>query len=131
MGSPERQASAPIQISSAEDPDNQPLVAPSKYRPHRFATPATVVDDDLTAAEPMPAWRDYLASGSNHSHWFLIGRDGNPHMVQTTNTDGRYQASGSGYCHQFDNAYDAFWTAEVLAMTFTDTSSPDFQPAPC
>lgn len=119
MGSTEQHDTAPMQIGSAEELDNKPLVAPNGYRPHRVNVPA-VVDDDLTDSEPMPAWRDYLASGSNRSHWFLIGRDREPHIVETTNVDGRYQASGLGYCHQFDNAYDAFWTAETLAKTYTD-----------
>ena len=128
MESAERYAVSPMRITSAEAPDNTPLVAPDEYRPHRVSAPA-VVDDALNEATPMPAWRDYRASGSRQSHWFLIGRDGYPHLVETTSVDGRYQASGPGYRHQFDNAYDAFWTAEVLAKTFTDTSSTDLQPA--
>ena len=129
MGSAERCAAAPMRIDSAEEPDNKPLVAPNDYRPHCVTVPA-MVDDELREAEPMLAWRDYLASGSNQPRWFLIGRDGEPHMVEMTDMDGRYQASGPGYRHQFDNAYDAFWTAEVLAMTFTDARSADLQPAP-
>ena len=130
MGSAEQHDTTPMRIGSAEEPDNNPLVAPNGYRPHRVNIPA-VVDDDLTEAEPMLAWRDYLASGSNQSHWFLIGQDGQPHLVETTNVDSRYKTSGPGYCHLFDNAYDAFWATEVLAKTFTDTRSTDFQPAQC
>lgn len=118
MGNAGQCATTPLRISSAEEPDNRPLVAPERYRPHRADAP-TEVDDDLANTAPMPAWRDYSASGSNRSHWFLIGRDGAAHMVETTDVDGRYEASGPGYCQQFDNAYDAFWTAEVLAKTFT------------
>ena len=119
MTSPEERDPAPMRIPSAEEDENAPLVAPDGYRPHRVDAPA-IADDDLVAAQPVSAWRDYSASGSGQSHWFLVGRDGAAHLVETTVSEGRYQASGPGYTHQFDNAYDAFWTAEVLARTFTD-----------
>lgn len=118
MASPKDTATTHMRISSAEEPDDRPLVDPEHYRPHR-ADATAEVDDDLADTEPLHAWRDYRASGSNQSHWFLIGRDGTAHLVETTVVDGRYEASGPGYRHQFDNAYDAFWTAEALAKTFT------------
>ncbi len=117
----------PMAFDSAESPDNEPAVAPKGYRPHYVATPA-VMDDDLEDTEWMNAWRTYFASGSNHHHWFLIDHDGEAHMVEMVDMSGSYQAYGPGYSHRFENAYDAFWTAETLAKTFTDESSLDFQP---
>ena len=116
----------PLRLASADDPDNERLVAPEGYRPHYVAVPA-VVDDDLKDTERMNAWRDYFASGSNRPHWFLIDQDKEVHMVEMVGLNGSYEASGPGYSHRFENAYDAFWTAEVLAKTFTDTSSAEYQ----
>ncbi len=117
---------APLQLSSAEDPENEPTVAPEGYRPHYASVPA-VMDDDLRDTEPMNAWRDYFASGSNQPHWFLIGQDNEVHMVEMVSMNGRYQVYGPGYSHRFENAYDAFWTAEFQANTFTDTRSAEYQ----
>ena len=115
-----------MQFDSAEDPDNERLVAPAGYRPHYVATPA-VMDDELKDTEWMKAWRTYFASGSNRPQWFLIDLIGEAHIVEMATLSGSYQAYGPGYSHRFDNAYDAFWTAETLAKTFTDESSADFQ----
>ena len=120
-------APTPLEFESADDPDNERAVAPEGYRPHYVAVPA-VVDDDLRDAQPMNAWRDYVGSGSNRPHWFLIGQDNEAHIVEMISLSGSYQVYGPGYSHRFENAYDAFWTAETLAKTFTDESSPDFQP---
>ena len=83
----------PMAFDSAEDPDNERLVAPAGYRPHYVATPA-VMDDDLKDTEWMNAWRTYFASGSNHPHWFIIDHDGEAHMVEMVTMSGSYQAYG-------------------------------------
>lgn len=117
----------PMEFESAEAPDNAPVVAPEGYRPHWLATHA-MSDDDLNDAERVNAWRTYFASGANRPHWFLIDAAGEVHMVEMIDLSGSYQSYGPGYSHRFDNAYDAFWTGETLARTFTDAKSPDFQP---
>ena len=71
------------------------------------------MDDDLKDTAPMNTRSDYFASGSNQTHWFLIDQDKEVHMVEMVGLNG---------------SYEAFWTAEVLARTFTDKRSLSFQP---
>ena len=112
----------PIRIVSAEDSENERLVAAEGYRPHYAATPA-VVDDDLRDVEPIAAWREYQASGSSRPIWFLIDGKGGAHFVETLDRAENYEACGPGYRSRFENAYDAFWTAERNSGVFTDPGS--------
>lgn len=104
-------APTPLRIVSAEDPENERLVAAEGYRPHYMAAP-TMVDDDLRDTEPIPAWREYLASGRSLPLWFLIDLQGGAHFVEPLGPGGDYEVLGPGYRSRFENAYDAFWTAE-------------------
>ena len=123
-------APIPIRIVSAEDPENERLVAAEGYRPHYVAAP-TVVDDDLHDTEPIPAWREYLASGSSRPLWFLIDPLGKAHFVEPLGLGEDYVACGPGYRSRFENAYDAFWTAEKRAGLFTEPVAWQHQGSGC
>lgn len=109
----------PILIPNDEIAAHERLVAPEKYRPH-YMTVDPVIDDDLRDTSSIPAWREYIASGHDSPIWYLIDPRGNSHFVEHLGEFG-YEANGPcGYRSCFENAYDAFWTAEKHAGLRTD-----------
>ena len=63
---------------------------------------------------------DYFAGGSNRPHWVAADAAGEPWFVECQGWGGDYEASGppdpetdQPRCEQFENAYDAFWWADV------------------
>ena len=96
--------------------------APQNYRPHWKDSPR-LYDDQLEDAEAIPAWQRYFTNTWNHLDLVLIGHDRQLHFVAHNRIGfdyGPYKAFGPGYNETFKNAYDAFWTGETAAKTYTD-----------
>ena len=122
-------AHQPFSIQSADELPREH--APPEYRPHRENGPC-VYDDELETLERIPAWRMYFAGGSNRMHFILVGADQQLHFVEQTGFGGPYDYCGPA-CGpdreaqqdgRFENAYDAFWSAETAAGTPTDPACP-------
>ena len=67
-----------------------------------------------------PLWRMDFASGSNRLHFVLFDQNAGIHTVEQIGFGGPYEACGPGYDEQYDNAYDAFWRAEIEAGKYTN-----------
>ena len=111
--------STPILIPNDEAAGYERILPPEGYQPHCIAADP-VVDDDLRDTKSIPAWREYLASGHDLHIWFLIDPRGGAHFVEHLGERTGYEANGPGYRSRFENAYDAFWTAERNAGLRTD-----------
>lgn len=96
----------PLRFVSAESLPRE--VAPPDYFPMEQPGPV-VYDDEIDDLEPGP-WRRFFAGGSNRPYWIKADYDGDVHFVE--NTGRSYEAYGPEYGVQFQNPYDAFYTAE-------------------
>lgn len=109
----------PIRIPNNEIAEHDRVVAEEEHQPYYTAVDP-VVDDDLRDTKSIPAWREYVANGHDLAIWFLIDPRGGAHFVEHLGEGTGYEANGPSYRSRFENAYDAFWTAERNAELRTD-----------
>ena len=118
-----------IQIASAEKIERNK--APADFHPRMEDGPC-VYDDEIDTLSCIPAWRLFYAGGSSRLHWILAGPDGNICIVETTGWGGSYELHVPAFAGDegghFENAYDAFWTGEMILGVATDPEHPAAQP---
>ena len=113
-----------LEVESAERRPTS--VAPQGYRP-TLEGPRMVYDDELPDLPPMMGWRRFFAGGSNRPHWVRTDPESQPHFVEGVSLEGEYEAQGPSYGERFENAYDAFWTADLSCRA---VQQPRGQPNP-
>ena len=113
LAPPERQK---ITIASADELPRE--VSPPDYYPEEAYAPCVYDDEDTESLQDFypGVWWVYFAGGNNRPHWVMRDDNDDIYLVECQGFGGNYQVCGPGFGERFDNAYDAFWTAEQKAV---------------